>query len=66
MYAIRSYYARVLYWNKFAAGIAVFQTNILTGAFVFGFNFLIGAEMLGIEESFNLARNPELLRNNFV
>jgi len=60
-FVIAVFLARVLYWNKFAAGIAVFQTNVLTGAFVFGFNFLIGAELLGIEQSFNLARNPELL-----
>lgn len=59
-FVIAIFLARILYWNKFAAGIAVFQTNLLTGAFVFGFNFFIGAEILGVEQTLIFADNSEL------
>jgi len=38
--------------NKRAACIAVFNTNIATGAFVFSFNFWLGKKLLGVNPSF--------------
>ncbi|WP_163709176.1 DUF2062 domain-containing protein [Mangrovibacterium lignilyticum] len=58
---IAVFIARLLSWNKLAAGIAVFQTNVLTGTFVFGFNFMLGAQVLGLEQTINLFENPDLL-----
>jgi uncharacterized protein len=38
--------------NKKAACIAVFNTNLATGAFVFSFNYWLGKKILGVNPSF--------------
>ncbi len=40
--------------NKKAACIAVFNTNLATGAFVFSFNYWLGKKILGVNPSFEL------------
>ncbi|TVQ14371.1 MAG: DUF2062 domain-containing protein [Bacteroidetes bacterium] len=43
--------------NKKAACIAVFNTNVATGAFVFSFNYWLGKNLLGINPDFVLNDN---------
>lgn len=38
--------------NKKAACIAVFNTNLVTGAFIFSFNYWLGKKILGVDPSF--------------
>lgn len=38
--------------NKKAACVAVFNTNLATGAFVFAFNYWLGKQLLGITSTF--------------
>lgn len=38
--------------NKKAACIAVFNTNAITGVFIFAFNYWLGKTLLGIENNF--------------
>ena len=45
--------ASFLKWNKIAAGIAVFNTNVLTGPFIFGISYFIGASALGYTNTIN-------------
>ncbi|MFW5707072.1 MAG: DUF2062 domain-containing protein [Bacteroidota bacterium] len=40
--------------NKKAACIAVFNTNLATGAFVFSFNYWLGKKLLGVNPSFTI------------
>jgi len=47
---ISVFIARLLKWNRMAAGLAAFQTNVFTGAFVFAVNYSIGATLLGVGE----------------
>ncbi len=44
--------ASILRWNRKAACIAVFNTNMATGLFVFTFNFWLGNQILGIQPEF--------------
>jgi uncharacterized protein (DUF2062 family) len=44
--------ATLLKLNKKAACIAVFNTNLITGAFVFSFNYWLGKKILGVNPSF--------------
>jgi hypothetical protein len=46
--------ATVLKLNKKAACIAVFNTNLITGAFVFSFNYWLGKKLLGVNPSFTI------------
>lgn len=46
---ISIFLAKSFGWNKVAAGIAVFNTNVLTGTFLFGINYLIGSALTGAE-----------------
>lgn len=46
--------ASVLKWNKLAAGIGVFNINPLTAPFFFGLNYLVGKQITGCQESFEL------------
>ena len=55
--------ATLLRINKKSACIAVFNTNIVTGAFVFAFNYWLGKKMLGIQSDFQL---PEKISFNFI
>jgi uncharacterized protein len=43
--------------NKRAACIAVFNTNLATGAFVFSFNYWLGKKLLGVDPSFVIDDN---------
>ncbi|MDO8897592.1 MAG: DUF2062 domain-containing protein [Bacteroidales bacterium] len=45
-------FATVLKLNKKAACIAVFNTNLATGAFIFSFNYWLGKQLLGVNPSF--------------
>src|SRR5680860_182838 len=42
----------ILNVNKKAACLAVFNTNIFTGFFVFAFNYWLGKKILGIQTEF--------------
>jgi len=44
--------ATLLKFDKKAACLAVFNTNLLTGAFVFSFNYWLGKKILGVNPSF--------------
>lgn len=44
--------ATILGVNRKAACIAVFNTNILTGVFIFGFNYWLGSIILGFQPNF--------------
>jgi uncharacterized protein len=46
--------ATLLKLNKKAACIAVFNTNLATGAFVFSFNYWLGKKLLGVNPSFTI------------
>lgn len=46
--------ATLLKLNKKAACVAVFNTNIVTGAFVFSFNYWLGKKLLGVNPSFEI------------
>lgn len=43
--------ASLLRWNKLSAGIAVFNTNIITGPFVFGISYFVGAYFLDFDNT---------------
>jgi uncharacterized protein len=49
--------ATLLKLNKKAACIAVFNTNLFTGAFVFSFNYWLGKKLLGVNPSFVVGNN---------
>ncbi|QZT37197.1 DUF2062 domain-containing protein [Halosquirtibacter xylanolyticus] len=49
--------------NKKAACVAVFNTNIATGAFVFAFNYWLGKNLLGIKSCFTM---PDKIGLNFI
>ena len=44
--------ACLLKWNRIAAGIAAFNTNILTGVFIFSFNYYLGSLIVGGNSDF--------------
>lgn len=46
--------ATLLKLNKKAACIAVFNTNLLTGVFVFSFNYWLGKKLLGVNPAFSI------------
>jgi len=46
--------ASLFKFNKKAACIAVFNTNLATGAFVFSFNYWLGKKLLGVNPSFTI------------
>lgn len=49
--------------NTKAACIAVFNTNLFTGAFIFAFNYWLGKTVLGISSSFEM---PKTINMQFV
>lgn len=55
--------ASLLRWNRLAAGIGVFNTNILTGPFLYGISYLIGSTILGITTKFSY---PGQFNLNFI
>jgi uncharacterized protein (DUF2062 family) len=55
--------ASILKINRKAACLAVFNTNILTGAFIFALNFWIGKTLLGISTDFIM---PEKISIHFL
>jgi len=50
-------------WNRIAAGLGVFNTNLATGLFVFSFNYYIGSKILGLSSDFQL---PDKLNLSFI
>ena len=46
--------ASLLKVNRKAACLAVFNTNLATGAFVFSFNYWLGRQILGVNPSFRI------------
>lgn len=55
--------ASIIKVNKKAACLAVFNTNMVTGIFIFAFNFWLGKALLGIESDFIF---PEKIDYNFI
>lgn len=49
--------------NTKAACIAVFNTNLFTGAFIFAFNYWLGKTILGIQSPFEM---PKAINMHFV
>jgi len=49
--------ASLLKWNRIAAGIAAFNTNLLTGVFIFSFNYYLGAKIVGENSDFAFPDN---------
>ena len=50
-------------WNKYAAAIAVFNTNLYTGLLLFYLNFKLGGLILGLKPAFHI---PDRLGLTFV
>lgn len=46
--------AAILKYNRTAAIVGVFNTNLATGGFVFAFNYWLGKKILGIETPFQI------------
>lgn len=55
--------ASMLKINRKAAGVAVFNTNLITGTFIFALNFWIGKSLLGISSEFDM---PEKISFSFI
>ncbi|BDD02902.1 DUF2062 domain-containing protein [Aureibacter tunicatorum] len=55
--------AAILKINKKAACLAVFNTNVFTGSFVFAFNFWLGKKILGYKLDYEL---PETLNLEYI
>ena len=55
--------ANIFKLNKKAACLAVFNTNVFTGVFVFAFNYWLGNLVLGISPNFNI---PKKISFNFI
>lgn len=51
---IAIFLATMLKWNRLAAGLGVFNTNILTGPFLFGISYLVGAWALQLDSEFDV------------
>lgn len=56
-------FSKLLKVNTKAACIAVFNTNLFTGAFIFAFNYWLGKKVLGITSSFEI---PKTINMQFV
>ncbi len=56
-------FASVLKVNRKSACVAVFNTNVATGLFVFAFNFWLGKRILGLNTEFSM---PEKLGFGFI
>jgi len=52
--------ACLLKWNRIAAGIAAFNTNILTGVFIFSFNYYLGSKIVGENSDFAFPDNLDV------
>lgn len=46
--------ASLLKWNKIAASIAVFNTNLVTGPFIFALNYAVGRWLLDLHPDFTI------------
>jgi uncharacterized protein len=55
--------ATLLKLNKRAACIAVFNTNLLTGVFIFSFNYWLGKKLLGVNPAFTIG---DKINHHFV
>ena len=55
--------SKLLKVNSNAACIAVFNTNLFTGAFIFAFNYWLGKTILGISSPFEM---PKTINMQFV
>jgi len=52
--------ATLLRLNKRAAVVAVFNTNLVTGVFIFSFYYYLGRKMLGINSSFVIGEKIDI------
>ena len=50
---IALFLASILKWNRTAASLGVFNTNVLTGPFLFGLSYFVGAWALQLELDFD-------------
>jgi len=55
--------ATLFRWNRTAAAIAAFNSNVLTGFFIFSFNYYLGAKIVGENPDFAF---PDHLDLSFV
>lgn len=46
--------ASILKWNKISASVAVFNTNLVTGPFIFTLNYTVGKWLLGLNPQFTI------------
>jgi uncharacterized protein (DUF2062 family) len=54
---IAIFFAAMLKWSKISAVFGVGITNPLTGPFIYGFTYFVGAKILGMESALNLPQN---------
>lgn len=50
-------------WNRVAAGLGVFNTNLANGLFIFAFNYYLGSRILGVNSDFAM---PDKLNIGFI
>lgn len=55
--------ATLLKYNKAAAITAVFNTNLVTGVFIFAFNYWLGRNILGLDPNFTM---PDKINLSFA
>lgn len=55
--------ASIFRMNRAAACLAVLKTNLVTGAFIFAFNYWLGKTLFGIKANFNM---PQKLSFGFI
>lgn len=55
--------SKLFNYNSKSACIAVFNTNLFTGVFIFGFNYWLGKTILGLDNNFTM---PKSLSFSFV
>lgn len=47
--------AAMFKWSKLSAGFGVWITNPLTAPFIFGINYFVGAQLIGLESAFGIS-----------
>lgn len=50
--------AGVLRWNRLAAGIGAFHSNLLTAPLLYGFTYFIGAKILKLNVNLDIPEKP--------
>lgn len=58
---IAIFFTTLLKWNRLAAILAVWITNPFSAPFIYGINYMIGARLLGLQNSFKAEFNLDNL-----